>query len=103
MIGGSGMNTLPDDYVNDISQIDVSGTRTQQALLGNLAQSGRSATRSIWSRRGNPHEVSKRLILLGTPAGLEPATHSLEESCWSNDFKDHSDKSTLFRLLNLNG
>jgi len=65
------MDTLPDDYVNDISQINISGIRTQQALSGNLAQSKRSATRSIWSRRGNalvrmdPHEVSKRLILLG--------------------------------------
>jgi len=28
MIGGSGMNTLPDDYVNDISQINISGIRT---------------------------------------------------------------------------
>jgi len=28
---GSGMNTLRDEYVNDISQINVSGIRTWQA------------------------------------------------------------------------
>jgi hypothetical protein len=28
MIGGSGMNTLCDDYVTDISQINISGMQT---------------------------------------------------------------------------
>ena len=28
MIGGSGMNTLRDDYVTDISQINISGMQT---------------------------------------------------------------------------
>jgi hypothetical protein len=28
MIGGSGMNTLRDGYVTDISQIDISGMQT---------------------------------------------------------------------------
>jgi hypothetical protein len=28
MIGGSGMNTIRDDYVTDISQINISGMQT---------------------------------------------------------------------------
>jgi hypothetical protein len=32
------------------------------------------------------------VLFLATPAGIEPATFSLEKSCWSNDFKAHSDK-----------
>jgi hypothetical protein len=43
------------------------------------------------------------VIVMATPAGIEPATFSLEEGCWSNDFKAHSDICPLTCLLGENG
>jgi len=89
MMGGTGMNTLRDEYVNDIrrstSAAHEHGTLMLRADpdLVNLAQSRRSATRPIWSRRSNPlvrmdsREACKRLILLAAPAGFVSATGCL--------------------------
>jgi hypothetical protein len=37
--------------------------------------------------------------IMATPAGIEPATFSLEGTCGSCDFKVRSDKSTVFRAI----
>jgi hypothetical protein len=41
----------------------------------------------------------KSLIFLATPAGLEPATFSLEGTCGCCSINAHSDKSTVFRAI----
>jgi hypothetical protein len=40
----------------------------------------------VSQKPANPRKLQGRKIALATPAGIEPATFSLEEGCWSNDF-----------------
>jgi len=38
---------------------------------------------------------------MATPAGIEPATFSLEEGCWSNDFNGHFVGTAAIRGIEL--
>jgi hypothetical protein len=50
-------------------------------------------------RRAKPWKRNEKISSVATPAGIEPATFSLEGTCGCCSINVHSDKSTLFRAI----